>query len=190
MLEQVIRRPLENDYRAGIVDYALSLVGARSISHPRSRVNHQLGCDPILGFDCSGFAIHVLSRSLGYKLASLENEQESDFCTYGLQVPGITSPIRHASQLFDLFGVTTQNPQAGDLVFFSKHGSAPDHIGFVVDPDTGEIVHAPGKDGTVVTRKILVPSAIPRVTRSQRYLWNPIGFKSPAIPNGRWQIPM
>lgn len=190
MLEQTIPRLIESDYRTSIVDYALSLVGARSLGHPRSRVNHQLGCDPILGFDCSGFVIHVLGKTLGYKLTSLENTWGNDFCTYGLQVPGITCPIRHASQLFDLFGVTTQNPKEGDLVFFSKHGSAPDHIGFVVNPNTLEIVHAPGHDGTAVTRKIFQPGAIPRVTQSQRYLWNPIGFKSPAIPNGRWQIPV
>lgn len=123
------------------------------------------GCDPQSGFDCSGLALHILVKT---------------------RIP-IPEGMRHCNELFDLFGVLIHFglQKRGDLVFFSRNGTAPSHVGIMIS--SNEFVHAPGKDGTKVEITSLKRAPIPISTASQIYLENPIGFKRPAVRAGRWQ---
>ena len=73
-------------------------------------------------------------------------------------------------------------PEAGDLVFFSRDGLFPTHVGIMDSADS--YIHSPGKDGTVVTVEHLAIRSIKKRTdnRRQFYTFNPIGFKAPTLP--------
>jgi len=68
--------------------------------------------------------------------------------------------------------------QPGDLIFFSRRGSFPTHIGIVRDEET--YIHAPGTDESrVEARPITYEMIAKRSIERQFYRRNPIGFKSP-----------
>ncbi|MDD2483151.1 MAG: NlpC/P60 family protein [Candidatus Shapirobacteria bacterium] len=153
----------QNHFRETIVNEALKLVGFNSRNHPKDNEDHQLGCSFETGFDCSGFVKYVLQKS-------------------GISVPG---EIRHASEFFDHFGVLTHIPRQGDLVFFSRNGLVPRHVGIMINNQ--EYIHSPGKNGERIEIKKLEETEILLEHPNQLYLKNPIGFKTPTISNGRWQ---
>lgn len=93
--------------------------------------------------------------------------------------------IRHASEFFDQFGIFVHITRPGDLVFFSKEGMAPKHMGILINEI--EYVHSPGKDDTRVLVAKIKKEDIPDSSPNQIYRKNPIGYKSLAVPNGRWQ---
>jgi len=126
--------------------------------------NPKTGKDPRNGFDCSGFIVFLL------ELVGFPNPQE----------------LRHTNELFDHFGVSVhiELRQRGDLVFFSRNGLLPTHVGILASPST--YIHAPGKKETSVELATLIFSDIEE--RSGRlYLSNPIGIKRLSIANGRYQ---
>lgn len=104
----------------------------------------------------------------------------------GLKIPdyigadGVQRPIRHANEFWDHYGVPVgTEPEAGDLIFFSRHGFFPTHIGIVRDPET--YIHSPGRNDMAVeispidTKIIIAKQAIGRML----YRTNPIGYKAP-----------
>lgn len=99
-----------------------------------------------------------------------------------ITVSGERQETRHASQLYDYYGIHKHlgMHQEGDLIFFSKNGLVPTHVGIVRDDET--YIHAPGKDNTCVTIDRIAKEAIRQVVRGRGlYLVNPIGFKSPVL---------
>lgn len=149
--------------RDRLASAAMGFVGApsRRYSDPERERN------PIAGFYCSDFVIFVCRL-------------------IGMQIP---QGVRHANELFDQFGVLVhlEMRQRGDLVFFSRNGLLPTHVGILVHPYA--YVHAPGKDGTVVTIEELKFEKISGygLRPEALYIENPIGFKRPSIRNGRYQ---
>jgi cell wall-associated NlpC family hydrolase len=106
----------------------------------------------------------------------------------GLVVPEYTGqdnvkrPIRHANEFWDSYGIPLHDEckRPGDLIFFSRRGSFPTHIGIVRDEES--YIHAPGTDETKVeTRSISYETIARRGLERQFYIRNPIGFKSPTI---------
>lgn len=99
-------------------------------------------------------------------------------------IDGVQRPIRHASEFWDHYGVSTHEPEKGDLVLFSRNGKFPTHIGIMRDPES--YIHAPGQDGTKVCIAALTLETIRRKDYVQRarhlYTVNPIGFKAPVVP--------
>lgn len=125
----------------------------------------ELGQSPEDGFDCSGLVGFVLKHA-------------------GLHVPRFVGmddearPIRHASEYWDHYGVNVHQPEAGDLLFFSRNGYLPTHIGIVYDAQT--YIHAPGSDETKVeTASIPFETIASRGMGRILYNRNPIGFKAP-----------
>ncbi len=128
-----------------------------------------MGQSPERGFDCSGFVRFVLSRA-------------------GLHIPeyagqdGVQRPIRHANEFWDSYGIMVhdENRQAGDLIFFSRTGSFPTHIGIMRDEET--YIHAPGTNESKVNiQSITYAQIAKRGMERQLYSRNPIGFKSPSV---------
>lgn len=126
-----------------------------------------MGQSPEGGFDCSGFVRFVLSQA-------------------GLAIPeytgqdGVRRPIRHANEFWDSYGVTVHDEyrQPGDLIFFSKRGSFPTHVGIVCDEES--YIHAPGTSESTVEVQAITYEAIAKSgLERQLYARNPIGFKSP-----------
>ena len=156
--------------RECLVEFALSYVGAPSRRYVEGRAD--LGVDPEGGFDCSGFITFVL-RNRGFPLSS---------------------DIRWTVDYADRVGVFI-HPEAaekGDLVFFSRNGLIPTHIGMLVDKN--KFVHSPGKDGksveVVSIRAFLrnnptTHEEIPRI-HGQIYFKNPIFFKRLSLPSGKY----
>ncbi|MEN9614232.1 MAG: NlpC/P60 family [Candidatus Parcubacteria bacterium] len=142
---------------------ALKFVGYPSVGY----TGPQSGQDE-KGFNCSGFVCHTLCR-IGF-------EWDKD--------------IRHANEFFDHFGIFIhpESASTGDLVFWSRDGFRPTHIGILIS--TREYIHAPGRNKTVVNISALQASTI-RVPKhyyyEQIYFRNPIGFKRLAIQSGRYQ---
>jgi cell wall-associated NlpC family hydrolase len=91
--------------------------------------------------------------------------------------------VRHTNEFWDSYGIPLhdQARQPGDLIFFSKTGVFPSHIGILQDED--HYIHAPGADESRVGVRPIVFADIARngIAR-QIYTRNPIGFKSPTIP--------
>lgn len=154
------------NYRTAIVEIAESLIGAPSVRY----AGRERGQSPEEGFDCSGFARFVLLQA-------------------GLIIPdhititGERHTTRNVNQLFDYYGIHTHSGmhQGGDLIFFSKNGQVPTHIGIVLDEE--RYVHAPGKDGTRVAVSKIAEKAIRQTGEARKlYSTNPIGFKSPIVP--------
>lgn len=122
------------------------------------------------GFDCSGLVRYVLQQA-------------------GLIIPnyigmdGRERPIRHSNEFWDSYGIAIHPDkyQAGDLLFFSRNGQLPTHIGIVRDEES--YIHAPGKENTVVTVSAIAKQAIRQAGMTAGpYSVNPIGFKSPVVP--------
>lgn len=120
------------------------------------------------GFTCSGFVRFVLEKA-------------------GIDIP---SHIRHAREFFDYFGVAVHEDKVlpGDLVFFTRHGTRPNHIGIVISKE--EYIYSPGmRVGKVQIKKLQrgykhkIDINDPQVI----YTKNPIGFKRIAFPNGNRQ---
>lgn len=129
----------------------------------------ELGQSPEKGFDCSGFVRFVLSKA-------------------GLTIPeytgqdGTSRPIRHANEFWDSYGITVHDDyrQMGDLIFFSRRGSFPTHIGIVRDANS--YIHAPGTSESRVEVRLISYEAIAKSSiERQFYARNPIGFKSPTV---------
>ena len=158
---------LPHPSKEAIVETALEFVGAKSQkyihNHPELGQTEQ-------GFDCSGFVRFVLLRS-GFHIP--------DF----IGMDNTVRPIRHTNEFWDHYGVAVQTaPEAGDLIFFSRGGVYPTHIGIV--RDEGSFIHAPGKDGTSVVVRDIVERPISS-EQEGRVLFNrnPIGYKAPVVPS-------
>lgn len=142
-----------------VVETALSLVEYPSIKYAGA----DFGKD-ISGFDCSGFVVYVLKK-------------------IGIALP---ETIRHCNEFLDTFGVFIHQEQKlpGDLIFFSRSGTRPTHIGIVVSHN--HYIHAPGLTDTKVNIEKIVKQKITPTT-GQIYQQNPIAFKRISIKSGRWQ---
>jgi len=145
--------------RHKIVDTALSLIGYPSVHYAGSDSGKDLE-----GFDCSGFVVYLLN-------------------TIGILLP---PNIRHCNEFLDSFGVHVHDEckLPGDLIFFSRNGQRPTHIGIVTDHN--HYIHAPGLSGSTVCVDEISHATIPPQS-AQIYLKNPIGFKRISIKSGRWQ---
>lgn len=91
-------------------------------------------------------------------------------------------PIRHANEFWDSYGIMVhdENRQAGDLIFFSRTGLFPSHIGIVRDEES--YIHAPGTPESRVTIRAIDYALIAKKSMErQLYSRNPIGFKSPSV---------
>lgn len=136
-----------------------------SFGHP------ELGQSPQTGFDCSGFCRFVLAES-------------------GLVVPDYLDlsnnrrAIRHTNEFWDYYGVAVHPGlhQRGDLVFFSRCGSFPTHMGILLDEET--YIHSPGKNNSVVCESAITVEPIEPHDNNARQTFsvNPIGYKSPVSP--------
>lgn len=146
--------------REAFANSALKFIGYPSIRYQ----NPDIGIS-VNGFDCSGFVRFILKN---------------------LNFPGIDE-IRHANEFFDNFGVLIHPEFAskGDLVFFSRDGRVPRHIGILVSKCS--YVHAPGNNNTIVSVSTLEKTVIKSSLSEQIYFHNPIGFKRLAIKMGRYQ---
>lgn len=146
-------------YRDQLVDEALVLLGKKGSRYK----GPEYGMSPEDGFDCSGFVTYLLTK-IGFPRAD---------------------DIRHANEYFDKFGVLIHSglQKSGDLVFFSRNGLYPSHVGIMTA--SGEYIHSPGKDNTFVTTEKLEHEPIPMIP-GQIYNINPIGFKRLAVSAGRY----
>lgn len=89
--------------------------------------------------------------------------------------------MRHANELWDTYGIAVHagRHQKADLIFFSRTGLFPTHIGIVRDEES--YIHAPGRDNTKIkVEPIVYESIVPRGAIRAIYSKNPIGFKSPS----------
>lgn len=156
------------NYREAVVATAAKCIGSPS---KRYQANHpERGQSEEDGFDCSGFVRFVLTSA-------------------GLTIPDYIGmddrrrPIRHANEFWDHYGVGVHTGlhQPGDLLFFSRNGRFPTHIGIVAGEDM--YIHAPGRDGTLVEEVRIEHSEIsPQGIAGAIYGRNPIGFKALALP--------
>lgn len=102
----------------------------------------------------------------------------SGFITYILEQHGVAKKdIRHTNEYFDDYGIFVhrESIQPGDLIFFSRDGVAPKHIGIVISHD--EYIHAPGKADTIVEISKIEDTEIANNLPGKLYTKNPIGFK-------------
>jgi len=151
--------------KEAIVAAATELLGSLSMRYVTG--HPELGQSPETGFDCSGLVKFVLTQ-------------------VGLHVPDyigqddVRRPIRHANEFWDHYGVTVgSEPKGGDLIFFTRRGLFPTHVGIVRDDES--YIHAPGRDNTKVE---VAGIEIERVevrddTKRVLYPTNPIGYKAP-----------
>lgn len=156
---------LLSQQKTRIIELATELVGSPAVHY--SSEYPELGQSSENGFDCSGFVGFVLRHA-------------------GLYIPnyigadGTQRPIRHANEFWDYYGVPIgSEPEAGDLIFFSRHGYFPTHVGIVRDSES--YIHSPGKnDMQVVISSIEAEAIIARQGLGRiLYRSNPIGFKAP-----------
>ena len=138
-----------NYTRLAILNIALALLGFPSTSHPKKSQSHEIGMRSDSGIDCSGFVIFVLKNA-------------------GLKIPKI---FRHASELFDSYGVFVHRYSPGDLVFFSRDGLRPTHVGIMLTKDT-YISSMGTRSGKVIIKKLQYSQIV--ATKDQIYLHNPI----------------
>jgi len=152
-----------------VAQRAESLVGSLAVHYTFGRP--ELGQTPQDGFDCSGFVRFVLLES-GISIPSY------------IDIGGNARPIRHANEFWDHYGVTVHEGlhRRGDLIFFSRNGLFPTHIGIVRDQEN--YIHSPGRSDTRVAIATIQEEAI--VSRSsefrQTFSKNPIGFKALTLP--------
>jgi len=87
--------------------------------------------------------------------------------------------VRYTNEFWDSYGIAIHDGQQeqGDLIFFSRTGSFPSHIGIMRDEES--YFHAPGFNDTTVEIKGLEYEPI-TASGLERLLYtrNPIGFKS------------
>lgn len=124
-------------------------------------------------FDCSGFVQWALLES-------------------GIVIPNIPNTnrlIRHSEEFFDFLGFAVHEPAIlpGDLVFFSKNGCKPSHLGIYIGK--GNMIHSPGMDGKKVCIREVDDFCKknklkfkPKIGYPQIYFYNPIGYKRVALP--------
>jgi cell wall-associated NlpC family hydrolase len=137
-----------------LVQTALRYVGSKSIHYH----GIQNGITVSEGFDCSGFITFLLNE-IEYSLP--ENP-------------------RHCDEYFQHFGdfVHDELRRPGDLIFFSRQGIYPTHIGILISKD--QYLHAPGHDDTFICTADIVYSPILKndeLAVKQIYAHNPIGYK-------------
>ncbi|MGF7229282.1 MAG: C40 family peptidase [Candidatus Saccharibacteria bacterium] len=148
-----------------IVEVATELIGSVSIRYVAG--HPELGQSLETGFDCSGFVRFVLLQT-------------------GLHVPDyigmdtVQRPVRHTNEFWDHYGVTVgTEPEPGDLIFFTRTGLFPTHMGIVRDSES--YIHAPGRDATKVVRASITAKMVDTTNVQGRILYpaNPIGYKAP-----------
>lgn len=156
-------------YSTELVELAKKYLGYPSVKHiPNCQEGTcTYGTTPDPGFDCSGLPLHLLRE---------------------LQFP-LPNNIRHTREFFNQFGtlVHSELRQPGDLVFFSRDGSYPSHMGIMVSDL--QYIHAPGKGKpgeAVVIKDLQFSQIISKKSHSTLYVENPIGFKRLAVVEGTW----
>ena len=166
----------ESTIRNRIVQASLRYIGYPSTRYKgRSNV---MNTD--FGFTCAGLVRQVLLEA-GVPLLP--------FKTFGQNGLPEERELCHANEFFVKFGepVDGRLKKPGDLVFFSKRGLVVKHVGIVIDDD--HCVYSPGRD----TGKVMIgdiynlphfPKDIPFLLSEQRYLTNPVGFRTPVEFNG------
>jgi cell wall-associated NlpC family hydrolase len=135
-------------------------------------VKHQLdneGMDPERGFDCSGFVTRVLQDA-------------------SISIP---KGIRHAHEYHDLFpGVFVHIAKPGDLIFYSRKGIAPSHIGFTID--NAWFIHASPKFNTEVKIERWLTEPPKHTGKVVNYDRNPIGIiriiEEDMVPGRRYKL--
>ncbi|MBI2148511.1 C40 family peptidase [Candidatus Woesearchaeota archaeon] len=146
-----------------VVDVAMKYIGYPSMKYQSPNIGNNPSA-----FDCSGFIQWVLNET-GIVIPN---------------IPGFNRKVRHSEEFFDYFGILIHEEfiKEGDLIFFSRNGSRPTHIGFYLS--TRQIIHSPGINGSFVEVKNLDdylqerPLVFdPRTEYEQIYYRNPIGFK-------------
>ena len=157
-----MKKPTEFS-RLAFAKLAILYAGYPSVKY----TSPQGGCDTS-GFDCSGFVRFLL--------------EQMDF--------PVETWIRHSNEFFDAFGIAIHRECAGvgDLVFLSRNGLRPTHLGIMVS--TMYYIHAPGVSGTKVTVEAFPKGPIATEKSERVYFTNPIGFKRLAIVNGRYRYPI
>ncbi|MFA6463604.1 MAG: NlpC/P60 family protein [Candidatus Paceibacterota bacterium] len=145
-----------------LAEIALKYLGAPSIRY----CGPEHGKSPE-GFDCSGFI---------------------DFCLNELSFP-YDKTIRHCNEFFDSFGILVHEDciSCGDLVFFSRDGFRPTHVGIMLDKET--YIHSPGTSNSIVSVSEISkePIVTKRTDHSVIYSHNPIGYKRLVFSNSRWK---
>ncbi len=164
-------RPELSPKRQEIVALSLELIGHRSVKYVHGRP--ELGQSPQTGFDCSGFVRYVLQQS---------NLLIPPYITHS----GDVRETRHTNELWDTYGATVDESKKlpGDLVFFSRNGAWPTHIGILASEDS--YVHAPGEEATQVRLSPICNIRIDHpdtLGHRQVFETNPVGFKSPTYPS-------
>lgn len=154
-------REYNQEIRLEIVEFAKSLLGCPAIKLPKGS-NNRTDCNPNVGFTCSGLFFYVFEK-------------------VGFSVP---KEIRYVNQVFDDFGTNYHTGGMADLVFFSWSttilpGVLPRHMGIMVDEK--HYIHAASNSGIVALSEIKF-RRFRRVHPSQRYLYDPIGFKALTVP--------
>lgn len=156
---------MEDVSRKKIIETAKQYLGFPSSNYNKDVENN--GADE-RGFTCSGFVRFILEKS-------------------GVRIP---KNIRHAREFFDYFGVLVHEDKKkpGDLVFFSRYGTYPNHVGIVISDD--EYIFSSGmRKGSVVIKKIKGTYRTKKNASAHEtiYTKNPIGFKRIAYPKGNYQ---
>lgn len=129
----------------------------------------------------------LVAEALSYIDQPLDWPTCSRFIVFLLQKISFPLPedIRFCNDFFDRFGITIHSEvrEAGDLVFFSKAGIYPSHMGIMIDRD--RYIHARYRTiGRVTIGEIAWVPLKPRP--GQHYCISPIGFKRPAERHGRY----
>ncbi|MFA6338497.1 MAG: NlpC/P60 family protein [Candidatus Paceibacterota bacterium] len=116
------------------------------------------------GFDCSGFVLFLL-RELNFP---------------------VPQEIRHVNEFYNSFGIHIHDEarMSGDLIFWSRKGTIPTHIGILVN-DT-YYIHSPGKTGRFVSIEEIKYEPIISKAEPKIYFKNPIGFKRLGVKDGRY----
>ena len=117
------------------------------------------------------------------------------FCLFSSGVPvpdyinvvGEHKPLLYVNEFFDHFGVLVdiKRIKSGDLVFFSRRGERPQHIGMYLGDN--KYIHAPSREGVVKVDELHVWE-IPNLSEKAIYFNNPIGVKRAVVPTShpRW----
>ncbi len=167
------------------------LIGLKYLGYPSVPYEERNKGNSPEGFDCSGFVQWTLRES-GITVANH---------------PGISQTIRYTNEFFDFFGVMVQEglQREGDLVFESKNGAYPSHIGFYISRQgirhmldsvnvsskdslaqalerRGDhfLLHSPGRRNSVVEIRNVIKGPIElKGEHTHLYNCNPIGYKRP-----------
>jgi len=102
-----------------------------------------------------------------------------------IDASGSVRTIRYCSEFWDHYGIATHTVEPGDLLFVSRNGLVPTHMGVVVPGD--KYVCSPGMFGGLVELRDIPPQhEIPPHPGSirQLYRFNPIGYKAITTSTG------